>query len=266
MNTFGIERGPSSLLISVPHAGTCAPPALLERIVPATRHLPDTDWFVHRLYEWAPELGVSLLTAPLSRYVIDLNRAPDDAPLYDTSVTSLLTGLVPTHAFSGTALYAPGDEPPAQEVRERVERYWEPYHQCLGEELERIRQAHGYAVLLDAHSIRSAQPLLFDGTLPDLNLGSNGGKSAAASLIATARHALGQSPWSFVLDGRFKGGYITRHYGQPEKGVHALQLEMAQCVYMREDPPAWDEERAPAVQALLRGLVQALLQWTPGRD
>jgi len=266
MNTFCIQRGNSNLLISVPHAGTDAPQALFDRLTPAARALPDTDWFVHRLYEWAPDLGVSMLTASLSRYVIDLNRAPDDAPLYEKSVSSLLTGLVPTYAFSGIALYPPGGAPTAQEVCERTERYWQPYHRCLSDELERIRQSHGYAVLLDAHSICSTQPMLFNGTLPDLNLGSNGGKSAAGSLIAEARCDLRKSSYSFVLDGRFKGGYITRQYGKPEKGVHAMQLEMAQCIYMHEDPPAWNEERASAVQEVLRSLVKTLLQWTPARD
>ncbi|MGH8034818.1 MAG: N-formylglutamate amidohydrolase, partial [Lysobacterales bacterium] len=168
--------------------------------------------------------------------------------------------------FAGLALYSAALEPGAREVRERRKRYWLPYHRCLHEELERIRQAHGHAVLLDAHSIRSTQPLLFDGVLPDLNLGSHGGKSAAGSLIGVALKALRSSPYSLVLDGRFKGGYITRHYGKPGFGCHALQLEMAQSIYMQEDPPVWHEERASALKAVLQNLVEALLHWTPADD
>jgi N-formylglutamate deformylase len=136
----------------------------------------------------------------------------------------------------------------------------------LREELERIKQRHGYAVLLDAHSIRSRHPLLFDGELPDLNLGSNGGRSAARTLIAAASKALQDSRFSMALDSRFKGGYITRNYGSPGNGVHAVQLEMAQSAYMQEDPPCWQDERAGSVQAVLQGLVEVLMQWKPNGD
>ncbi|HLF31672.1 MAG TPA: N-formylglutamate deformylase [Xanthomonadales bacterium] len=269
MNTVSsprFKRGESSLLISVPHAGIKIPTGLLHQFMPAARALPDTDWHVDRLYDWAPGKGAGLLVAPMSRYVIDLNRPPDDTPLYDKTTSSLLTGLVPVRTFSGFPVYAPGHEPSAQHVRDRLERYWQPYHRCLCEELERIKQRHGYAVLLDAHSIRSRQPLLFDGALPDLNLGSNGGSSATRTLIAAASKALQGSRFSMVLDGRFKGGYITRHYGSPATGVHALQLEIAQSAYMQEDPPCWQDERAVSVQAVLHGLVEVLMQWKPNGD
>lgn len=260
------QRGESSLLISVPHAGVTVPPDLLRQFMPAARTLPDTDWYVDRLYEWAPGMGAGLLLAPMSRYVIDLNRPPDDAPLYAKATSNLLTGLVPVRTFSGHAIYPPGDEPTQQHVQDRLERYWQPYHRCLADELERLRQRHGYAILLDAHSIRSQQPLLFDGTLPDLNLGSNGGRSAAGTLIATASEALQGSRFSMVLDGRFKGGYITRHCGRPAQGVHAVQLEMAQSAYMREDPPSWQDDRAIPMRAVLQRLVDVLMHWTPADD
>ena len=258
-----LQRGDSAVLISVPHAGTVIPPDLLEQLSPVARHLPDTDWFVDRLYEWALPMGAGMLVAPLSRYVIDLNRPPDDAPLYDASATKLLTGLAPASTFSGLPVYRAGCEPDAAAIRQRVDAHWEPYHQLLREELARIKGLHGYAVLLDAHSIRSRCPLLFDGRLPDLNLGSKDGRSAASSLLASARSALSDERFTLVTDGRFKGGYITRHYGTPGDGVHALQLEMAQCAYMHEELPAWDDALASPMQSVLRRLIETLLQWKP---
>ena len=258
-----LVRGDSPLLISIPHAGTEVPPSILSRLSALASGLPDTDWFVDRLYGWAPGLGAGMIVAPLSRYVVDLNRPPDDRPLYNAKETSLLTGLVPLTTFAGGALYAAGDEPDGREVNERVLAYWKPYHDCLQEELERIRKAHGHAVLLDAHSILSRVPLLFEGKLPDFNLGTNAGQSAAPGLRKDALTILQRKPYTAVMDGRFKGGYITRHYGNPNSGVHAIQLEMAQCAYMQEDPPGWIRERAEDVQSVLRGFISLLIDWRP---
>jgi N-formylglutamate deformylase len=208
-------------------------------------------------------MGAGMIVAPMSRYVVDLNRPPDDAPLYDKAGGSLQTGLVPTRTFSGTAIYAAGAEPDPMQARTRVEEYWKPYHQCLQSELERIRSMHGFAVLLDAHSIRSQEPLLFSGILPDLNLGSNDGRSAHRSLVESAAAALRHERYSMVVDGRFKGGYITRHYGSPRNEVHAVQLEMAQSAYMDEEARLWRGEHAEAMQDMLRNLVHALMQWQP---
>jgi N-formylglutamate deformylase len=258
-----LQRGASGVLISVPHSGTRVPADLISDFSDAGRDLADTDWFVDRLYQWAPAMGAGIIVAPVSRYVVDLNRPPDDAPLYDKAGGSLLTGLVPTRSFSGKAIYVAGAEPDSNQVRERVAAYWQPYHQRLQEELARIRGIHGFAVLLDAHSIRSRVPLLFEGTLPDLNLGSNDGRSARRSLIDCAIAALRHDQYSMVVDGRFKGGYITRHYGSPEDGVQALQLEMSQSAYMGEEGRVWDEDKALALQDTLKTLVGALLQWQP---
>lgn len=242
------------------------PAEILGSLCEKARLLPDTDWYVDRLYQWAPEVGAGLIVAPMSRYVIDLNRPPDDAPLYDQTASSVLTGLVPVRMFSGNPVYVSGAEPDAPQIRRRVELYWEPYHLCLRDELERIRSRHGHAVLLDAHSIRSYEPMLFSGKLPDLNLGSNSGASAARPLIEAACTVLQDSPWSTVLDGRFKGGYITRHFGTPKDDIHALQLEMAQCAYMQEDPVHWSDELARPMQNLLHRLVEVLMRWMPGHD
>lgn len=260
---FRLWRACTPLLISVPHAGTRLPHGLAERFTSEGRALPDTDWFIDQLWEGAIELGAGFLVARFSRYAVDLNRPPDDAPLYGGSGS----GLVPLETFSGAAIYRPGKKPGSRELRARRVRYWRPYHAALAAELKRIQQAHGYALLLDAHSIRSRVPRLFDGHLPDLSLGSFDGASAAPGLIRSAREALrGWAGCSCVLDGRFKGGYITRHYGRPERGVHALQLEMSQRVYMQEKPPAILPRRMSRAQALARTFAQALLDWNPAHE
>lgn len=225
--------------------------------------LPDTDWFVDKLYQGVPAAGGSLLVTPWSRYVIDLNRPPDDAPLYKNHAGS---SLVPVATFAGDDIYQPGQFPDEAEVRARTEHYWQPYHAHLSGLLEAARERHGYAILLDGHSIRSEVPGLFDGELPHLNLGTNDGASASPSLSRRVFEYLENSRFSAVRDQRFKGGYITRHYGQPEKGVHALQLEIAQRAYMPESPPQWDKARAEPLLGVVEGLVRLLMGWQPGED
>lgn len=252
--------GSTPLLINVPHAGVRVPEAIEARMAPVARSLPDTDWHVHRLVERAPEAGVALLRALHSRYVIDLNRGRDDKPLY----AGPTSGLVPTETFAGEAVYA-GQPPDTSEIEQRIERYWQPYHDKLAETLDGIRARHGHAVLLDVHSIRSRVPRLFDGRLPDLNLGTNNGASCDPDLRQKVADVLADaSGFSHVVDGRFKGGYITRHYGQPEQGVHALQLEIAQACYMDEtDPDRWDAERAAPLVAVLDDIIRLLVDWRP---
>ena len=252
------------LVVSIPHTGTRLPAEIAAELASdAMRRQPMTDWHLDRLYDFLPALGVTTLVAVYSRFIVDLNRPPDDAPLYDRATTRLVTGVVPLQTFDGQPAYQPGEEPDPDEMAARIREHWEPYHAMLRAELERIRARHGHAVLLDAHSIRHELPLLFAGTLPDLNLGSNGGHSAAASLIEAARLALAHDRFSLVVDGRFRGGYITRHYGRPGTGVHALQLELAQRCYMQETPPRWMEKRSSRLRPVLRGLVRALSEWNP---
>lgn len=255
--------GSSPLLISVPHAGTGLPDGMRERLSSAAQPLPDTDWFVDRLYDFAMRQGTSMLVARASRLVVDLNRPCDDQPLYSGEETLLMTGVVPMQCFSGEAVYRPGAGPSQDEIAQRLAEYWKPYHDQLQQSLEEIRARHGFAMVLDAHSIRSRVPLLFEGRLPDLNLGSNQGRSAAPELIQRAVDCLRLSGLSMVLDGRFKGGYITRHYGQPTQGVHALQLEIAQSAYMDESGASWDRLRAASLQQHLQSLVRSLSQWRP---
>jgi len=259
-----LHQGRSPLLISIPHAGTLLPPGLHERFTDEAKPLPDTDWFVDRLYAFAHDLGASMLIARTARLVADLNRPSDDQPLYSARQTRLMTGVLPTQCFSGAAVYREGEEPDSTETARRLKLYWQPYHDLLRDSLQKIRQQHGHAIVLDAHSIRSEVPLLFDGVLPDLNLGSNAGASAHRSLLNLASRSLQSSEFTLVVDGRFKGGHITRHYGKPDQQVHALQIEIAQHTYMHESPPRWDEPRARKLQLHLQNLLRALIEWTPG--
>ena len=260
--SYLLHRGTAPLLVSVPHAGTALPAALRERLLPRAADVEDTDWHLERLYAFVRELGASLIVPHYSRYVIDLNRPREDTPMYP-GVNN--TGLAPTRFFSGDALYRGGCEPDAGEIAERVTRYWQPYHDALAAELARLRAAHGHAVLFDAHSIKSELPWLFDGTLTHLNLGTAGGSSCAPTLAAALATVLGaQQRWGHVIDGRFKGGHITRRYGLPAQQWHAVQLEMCWRCYLDESRPAeWSAERAADVAPLLHALVQAMIDWRP---
>jgi N-formylglutamate deformylase len=254
---FTLHRGNAPLLVSLPHDGSEIPKALAARMTATARRAPDTDWHVGRLYAFATTLGASVLVPYFSRYVVDLNRAPDDAALYPGQNG---TGLCPVQQFCSEPVYRPGEEPAAAEVAARVERYWRPYHECLRTELERIRATHGRVVLWEGHSIRGEVPFLFDGRLPDLNLGTAGGSSCSPALQARLEAVLGaQDTFDWVANGRFKGGYITRHYGDPARGIDAVQLETSQRTYMDEGSFAWDEAKAARTRPLLRALLQAAL-------
>ncbi len=262
INTFTLHRGHTPLLISLPHTGEELPAWLLARLQPRAREMEDTDWHLVRLYDFARELGASVLAPRYGRYLVDLNRPPDNQPMYPGANN---TELCPTRFFTGEPLYLPGEEPTAQEIQQRVASYWQPYHQALHEELQRLRTQHGHAVLFDAHSIKSQLPWLFEGQLPDLNLGTANGAACAPTLrTAVAAVAAGQTQFTQVLDGRFKGGHITRQYGRPLQGMHAVQLEMCWRAYMEEAAPyAWHEERATQVRPLLRQLLQTMRDWRP---
>jgi N-formylglutamate deformylase len=257
--TFRLRRGSLPLLVSIPHMGTGIPQLLRSAYVPRALAVEDTDWHLERLYSFADELGASVLQPSVSRYVIDLNRPPDDQPMY---VGASNTELCPTRFFTGDPLYAQGAAPSHEERIQRRRTYWEPYHQALRAELDRIRGEHGFVLLWDAHSIRSQIAWLFEGRLPDLNVGTAGGSSADAAVADAVVRAAARHPrYTHVLNGRFKGGYITRHYGRPADNVHAVQLEMCQCTYMREDAPYdYDETQAAQVQPVVREMVEAALQ------
>jgi N-formylglutamate amidohydrolase len=262
MNLYELHRGDAPLVIDVPHAGTHLPPELEPRLTAAARAVPDTDWHVDRLYAFARESGATLLVATHSRYVVDLNRDPSGAALYPGADN---TELCPTRTFASEPIYRDGAQPDAAEVAARRARYFDPYHATLAAEIERTRARHGHAVVLDGHSIRSHVPRFFAGRLPDFNLGTADGASCAPVLQDTATAVLAAADgFTHVVNGRFKGGYVTRRYGQPARGIHALQLEMAQAAYMDEAPPwRWDAARAARLAAVLVRLVAALTAWRP---
>ncbi len=255
--THTLHQGRSPLLISLPHDGSELPPELAERLTASACRAPDTDWFVSRLYAFARELDATLLVPRFSRYVVDLNRPPDDVSLYPGQNT---TGLCPIVQFSGEPVYLQGQQPSLDEIHWRVEHYWRPYHKSLQAEIARLRGAHGRMVLWEGHSIRSQLPFLFNGRLPDLNLGTANGASCSAGTQSRLEAVLAaQDDYSWVCNGRFKGGYITRQYGVPARDIDAVQLELAQGTYMDEDTGAYDEAAAARLQVLLRSLLQAAL-------
>jgi N-formylglutamate deformylase len=256
--SFTLDRGTQPLLVSMPHTGTEIPAELRDDYVPRALDVEDTDWHLPRVYDFVASLGASVLRPRHSRYVIDLNRPPDDAPMYPGASN---TELCPTRFFSGEPLYREGRAPGPGERQRRLETCWRPYHQALRGELDRLKGEHGFVLLWDAHSIRSRIPWLFEGLLPDLNIGTAGGDSAHAAIAEAVAGAAARSPHvTHVVNGRFKGGYITRHYGEPARHVHAVQLEMCQSLYMQEEPPyACVERLARRIQPLLADMVGAAL-------
>ncbi|MES2073746.1 MAG: N-formylglutamate deformylase [Pseudomonadota bacterium] len=261
-SAFHFHQGSRPLLISMPHVGTEIPADIAAGMLPVAADKADTDWHLPLLYNMARELGASVLCAQYSRYVIDLNRPTDDTNLYPGQDT---TGLFPIDSFAKQPLYQDGMQPSEQQMQERIAQYWQPYHQQLRQELQRIRQQHGIAVLWDAHSIASQVPRFFEGKLPDLNFGTADQRSCDPGMQRALAHALQSEQaagYSHVFNGRFKGGYITRNYGAPDQNIHAVQLEMSQCIYMDESAPyAYRPELAAQVQPLLRQLLGACLSW-----
>ncbi|MFC0131186.1 N-formylglutamate deformylase [Massilia eurypsychrophila] len=257
---FEFNAGSIPILVSMPHAGADIPDDIAARMAPCALSKADTDWHLPQLYDFLGEMGASTIAARWSRYVIDLNRPPEDTNLYPGMDT---TGLCPVDTFGRERLYRAGQEPTEADVRQRLERYWRPYHQQLRAELDRLLALHGKVVLWDAHSIASMVPRFFDGRLPDLNFGTADGASCdqalADAVVATAREA---SQFSIAVNGRFKGGYITRQYGRPAANVHAIQLEMCQCLYMDESAPfAYRPDVARRIQPALRQMVAAAADW-----
>ncbi len=255
---FSLHQGSLPLLISIPHMGTRIPDDIAATMTPAAARTEDCDWHLERLYAFAKRMGASLLMPSYARYVIDLNRPPDGANLYPGQDT---TGLLPVDTFDKEPLYRDGRLPDEAEIARRRAVYWQPYHDALARELAALKEKHGSALLWEAHSIRSHVPRFFDGRLPDFNFGTSGGASAvpgiAEALVAAVERHGG---YTAVANGRFKGGYITRHYGQPAQRVHAVQLELTQITYMEERMPyAYDDALAAKIEPLLETLVETAL-------
>lgn len=256
---YHLIRGDAPLLVSMPHVGTHVPAALAARMTPAALSLADTDWHLPLVYDFLEALGATVLVATHSRLAVDLNRPPSGENLYPGRDT---TTLVPVDTFRKEPVYT-GAPPDATEIAQRVERYWQPYHEALAAELARLRGRHPRVALWDAHSIASELPRFFDGRLWDLNFGTAGGASCdpgmSGAILAPVR---AQRDYTWVLNGRFTGGYITRRYGDPARGVHAIQLEMSQVVYMDETAPfALREDLCAPLRPLLRECLRAALAW-----
>jgi N-formylglutamate deformylase len=261
METFTLTRGGSPLILSLPHPGTRLPVAVHEALNVTGREVGDTDWHMRQLYAFAERFNPSVIEASLSRFVIDLNRDPAGISLYPGQAT---TELIPTTTFDGEPIWTvPPDD---TETKARITAYFEPYHAALAAEIARIKAIHGYCVLYDCHSIRSHIPRLFEGTLPVLNLGTNSGVSADPAIEAVASHIIRASGFSHAINGRFKGGWITRHYGQPASNVHAIQMEISMAAYLAEETPPWrfDAARAAPLQATLGNLLEAVLATAAG--
>ena len=301
---LSIHRGEAPLVLAFPHTGTDIPAEIEERLVSPDLARKDADWWVDRLYAFAAEKGATLVKTATSRTVIDVNRDPAGASLYPGQAT---TGLCPVTTFDGEPLYRPGEEPDAAEIDDRKARWFAPYHAALAAEIERLRRAHGHVVLYDCHSIRSAIPRLFDGELPHFNIGTYDGATCAPELqeriervcrsfsafpgegrgpvgiTGGTERSASQLPlsmldpglrrgsserWTTVVNGRFKGGWTTRHYGRPAEGIHAIQMELACRGYLAEpigpDPHPWpvpfDPEAARPMAAILERVIQACLE------
>lgn len=246
--------------MSIPHLGTKLPDDILPTLTDIAKRVPDTDWDLDRLYNFAELLGAHTIAAHYSRYVVDLNRPSDGSSLYPGQTT---TGLVPTETFAGELLYLDNQVPDDEEIERREEMYWRPYHQKIEDSLAAIKARHGFAILFDCHSIKSEVPRLFEGKLSDLNLGTADGTTCCPALRQAIVDAMAsQSDLTVTIDGRFKGGFITRNYGQPKKNIHAYQIEHSTAIYMDEMPNfAWNEEKAAASRPILKDVFKAVMHW-----
>jgi N-formylglutamate deformylase len=256
---YKLRQGNSALVVSMPHVGTYIPTWLEPRLTKVGLSIADTDWHLELLYNFLDDLDASVIIATHSRYVIDLNRPADDVSLYPGQNT---TGLCPIDAFDEAPLYLPHRVPAPDEIQKRMASYWQPYHQTLNAELSRVKAIHGRALLWDAHSIASVVPRFFEGTLPHLNVGTANNASCDQALAEKVYGVAVQSEYASVLNGRFKGGFITRHYGQPDNNIHAVQLEIATRAYMRaDDVTKIDEELSGKLRPTLRAMMQAMIDW-----
>jgi formiminoglutamase len=260
-----LHRGEVPLIVSFPHTGTDIPADIEAKLTSPWLSRKDADWWVHLLYDFVRSLGATTIRTALSRTVIDVNRDPSGASLYPGQAT---TELCPTTTFDGEPLDFPGSDPDAAEIARRRARYFDPYHDALAHELHRLRERHVKVVLYEAHSIRSVVPRLFEGRLPSFNIGTNGGASCSPALTAAIEAACGGGGFTQVTNGRFKGGWTTRHYGAPERDVHAVQMELACRGYMNEPtepfssnnwPSAYDPAKAAALRSALMSVMSACI-------
>ena len=253
----GLTKGDSPLVLAQPHGGIEIPSDIFSRLNPTGQAMADTDWHITRLYKGL-FAQVTVISTPIHRYVIDANRDPSGQSLYPGQYT---TGLCPTTTFDDQLLYVKGQAPSLDEIANRQQQYHQPYHDVIRDQLERVHQRHGYAVLFDCHSIRSVVPCLFDGKLPDFNIGTNDGASCSQKITLGVETACASAPqYTHVSNGRFKGGWTTRHYGNPDAGYHAIQMELSQCNYMQETPPwHYDSTKAKNLRVVLKTILENCL-------
>lgn len=255
MTPVEVTQGDSPIVLGLPHTGTFLPDEVRAQLNARGQGLDDTDWHIHRLYDGLLG-GVTTVRATFHRYVVDANRDPSGQSLYPGQNT---TGLVPLTDFDGAPIWQ--KEPTAEEVEARRAAFHAPYHAALEAELARVRARHGVALLYDCHSIRSRIPFLFEGTLPDFSIGTNSGQTCAPALEQITLDACAKAEgYTHVLNGRFKGGWTTRHYGRPTEGQHAIQMELAQSTYLAAEDAPWryDEAKAARLRAHLAALLKAL--------
>lgn len=258
-DVFKLRRGNSKLIVSMPHVGTQLPESLNVRMTKQAKDLPDTDWYLEELYDFLQELDVTVIAANYSRYVVDLNRSADDMSLYPGSN---VTGLCPIDTFSGELIYQQERSLDTTEIKNRLKMFWHPYHDALAFEIARVKALHGDVIVWDAHSIRSVVPRFFDGELPQLNIGTADGTTCQPKIIEKALNIIkSYDDYSWVDNGRFKGGFITRHYGQPSQGINAIQLEIAMRSYMDESSssPKFDNDKAQSLRVLLKSMMQSII-------
>lgn len=257
MQAFEVKQGSSQVIIGLPHTGTNVPDDIWARLNDNGRILADTDWHIHKLYDGLLE-NATTVRATFHRYCIDANRDPEGVSLYPGQNT---TSLIPTTDFDGLAIWKEGEEPNSDDIQDRLSRFHKPYHDAFAAEIERVKNIHGIAIVYDCHSIRSHIPFLFEGTLPDFNIGTDMGKTCAAEIEAIAVDVTGKaSGYSSILNGRFKGGWTTRYYGQPQNHVHAIQMELAQKTHLTSEslPFAYDEAKAERLRVHLKTLLQRI--------
>ncbi|MCA2010961.1 N-formylglutamate deformylase [Cereibacter sphaeroides] len=260
MTPVEVHEGDSPLILGLPHTGTYLPPEIFARLTPRGQVLADTDWHIHTLYEGLVP-GATTVRATFHRYVIDANRPPDGESLYPGQNT---TGLVPLTDFDGENIWL--SEPDAAEIEARRQQFHAVYHAALAEQVSRVKARHGVAILYDCHSIRSHIPFLFDSTLPDFNIGTANGTACDPRIEAlVAEKCLEAEGYTSILNGRFKGGWTTRHYGQPQDGAHAIQMELAQSTHLTtEEPPfAYDPAKAEALRSRLKSILEGLVALAP---
>lgn len=257
MTPVTVTQGSSPVILGLPHTGTHVPPDIFPRLNPTGRQLTDTDWHIDRLYDGLLP-GATTVRATFHRYVIDANRDPTGQSLYPGQNT---TGLIPLTDFENRSIWNEGDEPDAAETERRTKLFHAPYHAALSAEIQRVKAMHGIAVLYDCHSIRSVVPFLFEGTLSDFSIGTNDGLSCARAIEAATREVCAAAAgYTNVLNGRFKGGWTTRHYGQPATGVHAIQMELTERTHLATEAPpfAYDPPKADRLRAHLAEILRRI--------